>query len=340
MAPGSRSLLPAYILAGPEQGKRSAFVTGIKENLAKRDGQSAEVHRLYAHETDAEGLVLLLRNGSLFASSRIVEFHGAENLKGKTELASLLSYLASPNHDATLLLITENFGVDRALEDAIGKDAKVVFYEMFENEKDRWVRSRLSQAGITIDEDGVDALLGLVENESQALEAACMALAAGFPKGASIGSAEVETAIARTRREDAFSLFERLAEGELDRALAALDAVLADRQGNSVQILSALVWSFRRLLKLQRAVSGGTDFEGACQSLGIRGKGAQKIVRAAMTRYTADDCSTILRLLSSTDALARSTGQVLERSLLQLALYGIIMRRGELDPGAQTGAFL
>jgi DNA polymerase III subunit delta len=323
----------AYLLAGPEAGKRAAFVAELRGAIAAKDGAPPEEHRLYASEAGLGELLAVLRNGSLFASRRLVEYRGAEAVKGKEDIGALAAYLAAPAPDAVLVLTTELFYAERALEEAVGKDRKRTFYEMFENEKPRWIKNRLAGSGLRIDDEGVAALLELVENESAALDSACTRLAAVFPAGAEIGEAQVEAAIAHSRQEDAFSLFARVAAGELEDALEVLEAVLADRRGDAVQIVSALIWSFRRLHRLGLLVEGGESFESACLRLQIRSKTLQRQCAAALRRYSGPERERIIRLASDFDCRARALGAAFERGLLQLLVFGIMARKGELDLG-------
>jgi DNA polymerase III delta subunit len=321
----------SYILAGPEAGKRAAFVADVKASMAAADGAPPEEHRLYASETGVAALLGVLRNGSLFAPRRLVEYRGAELAKGKEDLTALSAYIAAPARDAVLLLVSDSFYIEKALEDAVGKDRKRTFFEMFESEKPRWVAGKLRELGIGADEGGVEALLELVENETGALEAACAQLAAAFPAGTVLREEDVESSIARNRREDAFSLFDRMASGGLEEALDSLEAVLADRRGDAVQIVSALSWSFRRLVKLHALVEGGSDFESACYKLQIRSKSVQRQSSQAMRRFPPKDCERILLLASDFDSRARTMGSAYERVLLQLLVYGIMAKKGRLD---------
>lgn len=321
----------AYLLAGPEAGRRAAFIDELRAAVKAADGAPAEEHRLYAYETGAGELLGLLRNGSLFSSRRLVEYRFAELVKGKEELGALADYLAAPAADAILLLETDQFYVEKALEEAVGKARKKTFFEMFENEKPRWVERRLRELGLAPEESGVEAILELVENESSALDAACGRLALALPPGSTVDEAAVEGAIARNRQEDAFSLFERLAGDGLEECLEALDAILSDRRGDAVQVVSALIWSFRRLHRLHLLVESGEGFEQACLKLQLRSKAAQRQNAAAMRRYARADCERIVRLASELDARCRGMGSAYERSLLQLLVYGIAERKGALD---------
>src|SRR5208337_2976532 len=109
----------AYLLAGPEAGKRAAFASELREAIAAADGSPPEEHRAYASETGIGEILGLLRNGSLFSSRRIVEYRGAELIKGKEDIGALAAYLSVPAPDAVLLLVTEAFFAEKGLEEAI-----------------------------------------------------------------------------------------------------------------------------------------------------------------------------------------------------------------------------
>lgn len=321
----------SYLLAGPEAGKRAAFVAELRAAIAAADGQAPEEHRLYAAEASVGELLSLLRNGSLFSSRRLFEYRGAELVRGKEDLAALAAYIAAPAEGAVLLLETESFYAEKALEEAVGKERKKTFFELFESEKPRWVERRLRELGLGIDEEGTEILLELIENDTEELETACSRLALLFPEGKVLGAAEVEAALSRNRQEDAFSLFGRMAAEEPAWALEVLDAVLADRQGGAVQILAALVWSFRRLLRLHRLCAEGESFETACLKSGIRAKSLQALHRSALSRYSLEDCERIIRLASDLDGLLRSSGSALERTILELFVLGAMEKKGRVD---------
>jgi DNA polymerase-3 subunit delta len=320
-----------YLLAGPEIGKRAAFIAELHAAIADADGAPPEDHRAYASETEIGEILGLLRNGSLFSSRRIVEYRGAELIKGKDRIAPLAAYLAAPAPDAILVLVTDAFYAEKALEEAVGKEHKRTFFEMFESEKPRWIENKMRELGLGIDESGIESLLELVENESGALEAACLRLAIVFPRSATLGAADVEAAIARNRQEDAFSLFDRVATGDMESALETLEAVLADRKGDAVQIISALTWSFRRLGRLHALMEEGEGLESACMRLQMRSKTLQRQSAAAVRRFPRATCERIILLASAFDAKARTVGSLYERTLLHLFIYGIMVKNGELE---------
>lgn len=324
-------LSPVYILAGPDAGRRAAFVETLRKDFAAQSGGPAEEHRLYAQETPVGELLSLAMNGSLFASAKLIEYRDAELSKTKADIQALVDYVKRPADSVLLLLSTSSLGLDKALEEAVGKEAKKTFWELFESEKPQWVARRLGEARISIDEEGIETLLELVENDTASLDSACARLAVLFPEGSRLGAEEVDAAIARNRREDAFSLFARLVSDEPVWAFECLEAVLADRQGGAVPLIAALVWSWKRLLRLHLLIEEGEGFEGACIKSGIRAKSLQAVHREALRRFDRRACERVLCLLSDFDARLRGAGSQLEAGLLQLLVWGIAVKRGELD---------
>jgi DNA polymerase-3 subunit delta len=321
----------AYILAGPDTGRRKMFIDELKQELTNLDGTVPEEHRLYAQDTGVGYLLSLAYNGSLFSPRRLIEYRGAESAKTKDDLASLIAYVKKPANDAILLLVTDTYGLDRSLEDALGKNRKRTFFELFESEKPRWIARRLGEGGIDIEENAIEVLLELIENDTASLDGACGRLSLLFPKGSILTADEVEAAVARNRQEDAFTLFSRIVSDEPAWALECLDVVLADRQGGAVQLIAALVWSWRRLLRLRALIDGGETFESACYKSGIRAKSLQSVHRTALGRFSRRECERIIALFADFDAYSRSGGAVLERALLQFLIFAIMVKKGKID---------
>ena len=319
------SIAPVYILAGPEIGKRGDFIAELAKSAEKVDGAPPEHHKFYAGDIATAELIDLLLTPSLFSSRKIVEFRGADSLTSKSETSKLVSYVKKPSPDSILLLVADSYSIDKSIESAVGASFKKTFFELFENEKAAWVRNRLAKFSIGISDDALDSLLELVENETGALDAACSTLSACFPPGKEISADEAEAVLSRSRKEDAFSLFEKMTDAEPTSALGVLDSLLSERRGDSVQILSALAWSFRRIENLQRALESGTSFDQFCVSEKIRGKTAARKLRSAASRYSREECARALRAISETDGALRSgLGQSFERPLLQALLISIM----------------
>jgi len=318
-----------YILAGPETGKREAFVHEIRESLAAKDGSPPEYGRFYAGEVSPEQLVGLLQNASLFSSRRVIEYRNAEAITGKAAITALENYIKNPADDAVLILVTEGYSLPKAIEAAVGPANKKMFWELRDSEKPAWIREKLSRDRLSADDAAIDVILELVENETSALESACLVLAACFPEGTRLSAEEIEAVLSKSRQEDAFSLFDRMAGSDLATALGVLDTLLADRQSEPSQIIAALVWSFRKLEKLQRGVAEGLSPEEVFRREKITSKAGQKKFKAAMHRYAVEDCDRILRAASETEgALRGGFPASFSRPLLHLFIRSAMVLKG------------
>jgi len=127
-----------WLLLGPERGEKGTFVENTLATLSKASGSEPEIHRLYPFDTRMVDLVALLRNGSLFASRRIVILANVEAVKGQGEAALLADYCSSPSPDATLFLLSDQVGdreISTRITKAVPKERQKIFWEMFEGRK-------------------------------------------------------------------------------------------------------------------------------------------------------------------------------------------------------------
>ncbi|HOX91708.1 MAG TPA: DNA polymerase III subunit delta [Spirochaetales bacterium] len=315
------------VVGGPELGRRNDFLAQLKTRCAKEWGQSPEEHRLYADETGVTELLDLLMNGSLFSSGKLVYYYRADQIKLKADTQALAAYAKNPADATVLVLVSDGYGVDKLIEDAVPKEHKRVFWELSGSEMEKAVRDQLAAQGIRADQDAVEAILELVENNTEALRTECSRLALFWPKGSAISEDDVERYIAHNRSEDAFSLFERMATGSFEQALDTLAAILANRAGNGVGLIAGLAWSMRRLSAVHDAMAQGSSFEQAARSQRINARKLLATYDAARQRWPRPLCRSLVAFSVETDAQLRQLGQAHERTILELFLYACMVAK-------------
>lgn len=325
------------ILAGPETGRRNDRIAQIRRDCSEAWGSPPEEHRLYAFETGVQDLLGLLRNGSLFSDGKLVLLFGAEAVKGKSDLAALAQYFRAPAEKTALILVTEGYGIEKYLEDAAGKDGKKIFWELGADEKDRWVRDYFRREGLEIEPEAVEAILELVENNTEALKTECSRLALFFPRGGKVTADAVEAYIAHNREEDAFSLFDRLASGDLERSLETLGAILVSREGTGIGLLGGLLWSFRRLRALEEDLAEGAAWEQAVRLQRITSRKLQAVYDAARRLWPRSVCESLIAFGVETDAQLRALGSPYERLLLELFVYACAGKKGPVPLAVPAG---
>ena len=319
MAQGS-----CFLFLGPEQGEKQDAVAEIRRRLTRAGGAGKsppEETSLYAGESSVSEILGLLRNGSLFADSRLFLIKNAELLKKDDDLELLGAYLKAPQADTALILLSEATSLPKKLEQYFPGPAKRIFWELFEDRKIDWLEALFRREGYAITAEGIAAVLALVENNTDALRRECSRLMPFLEKGRPVEGADVEKWLTHTREESAFTLFSRIARGDLPKSLEILHALLAAKEP-SPAILAALTWCFRKLRDyLALTGSGGaTDFE--FKKIALGSSRARADYAQAARRYTQAD--TALSLLAEFEVLLRASGSALEPILWDLLLYKLL----------------
>jgi len=330
---------PAYLLLGPEEGEKSAFVEKVRAALAKRIGEAPEAHRFYAGETPAAEIVRCLRNLSLFSRHRLVIVSNAEELKRAEEVSALVEYLASPADDATLLLLSTGFSGDidrkiagdqrRKTGGAVPFEAQKIFWELFDNQKQGWVTAFFRQRKIAIDPDAVEYLLDMVENNTRDMRVECDRLALFFGPGSTLTLDNVEHYVYHSKEENVFTLFDRICDRELLAAEETLDRILLSREAEATQLAAGLLMQFRRLAGYKRMLAANYESTEAFQKLRIFSKKNQKTYAEGSRRFSGEDLELIVRLLVQFDERFRSVKADLHELLLRLLVYYIVARAGK-----------
>jgi DNA polymerase-3 subunit delta len=321
-------MYPVLIAGGPETGRLSDFILQTRQNCAREWGEEPEEHRLYAQDTPVPKLLDLLMNGSLFSAGKFVQYLGADQVKTRDDARALAAYARKPAEKTVLVLVSDGLGVDKLVEDAVPKDARKVFWELSAAEMGRWIREFFSSQGLGAEEGAIEALLELVDNNTGTLRTECSRLSLFFPRGSRLTEADIEEYVAHNRAEDAFSLFDRMATGSFEQALDVLAAIMAGKESSGVGLLAGLLWCFRRLSSLHDSLAAGSPYEQAARNLRITRRSALAVHDQARRRWPREVCSRLVAFGVETDIRLRASGQVHERTLLELFIYGCMVVKG------------
>jgi DNA polymerase-3 subunit delta len=312
-----------YLFCGPEIGERQDAVSALRKGIAKSYGTLPEETSFYVGETPLSDLVSILRNGSLFSSARLFLIKNADQLKKKEEVDLLVSYLTAPQDDTTLICVSDEISVDKRLDAAFPRENKRIFWELFENRKTEWIAGFFRREGFQITDDGIETILELVENNTDALKRECGRLILFLEKGAPVTQEIVEKWLAHTREESAFTLFSRIAEGDLERAIETLHTLLGSKESPQA-ILAGLNWCFHRLYDYLDLVQRGPVSELDLKKIGLVSKKAQRDYQQAAKRYTLSAVRHVIGLLADQDVRLRALGSAPETIIMDIFIYKII----------------
>ena len=316
-----------FIFLGPEIGKKQDAIEALRKKIAgTQPVNSIEETVFYAGETPVVEIANAVQNHSLFAESRLFIIKNADLFKKKDEVTLIASCMRELESGTTLVLLSDEFKLAAGLDDCVPKNNRTVFYELFENEKSEWVRSFFRRESRDIDADGIDTILEMVENNTDALRRECSRLMLFLPKGRPAAAEDVEKWLSHSREESAFTLFSRIAAGDISRSVETLHALLAAKE-SATGILATLAWCFRKLrdyLTLIKSGNESNNFE--LKKIGLSSPKARSDYAAAARRYNAAAADACLALTAEYDILTRASGAALEQVLMDVYLVKLMGR--------------
>lgn len=321
---------PLWLFTGPELGERNAAVAALRTSAEKKYGH-IDTYLFYAAETPLPAILDTVQNGSLFAQARFAVIKNAEAIKKKEDIQMLSQWAAHTTDDTGifLILLSDEISIDKKIEALVPKDRKKIFWELFENKKQEWIRRFFSQSNITIEKDAIDVLLELVENNTESLKSTCTHLCLFFEQGARLTAEVLEGILAHNREETPFTLFDALSTGNLDYALSIRQKLTLSKESSPVQLIAALAYCFRRLSDWHiLEQEGGTD-PLRLKKAGFISKKAIDQYRRASRHWDAHAVHRIIALLHIIDMRIRTMGQEVQGVLLDTCLYSIACRQGQ-----------
>jgi len=310
-----------WLFMGPEIGEKQAAVDDLRKKLGGSGG-AVEETVYYAGETPVSAMVSAMRNGSLFADSRLFFIKSADGIKKKEEVDLLSSYIASPPDDTFLVLISEETSVAKGLEQAVPPANKKIFWELLDSRKYDWVAGFFRNEGFRISAEGIESILELVENNTAALRQECSRLILFLEKTREISGADAEKWLSHTREESVFTLFSRIAAGDLSRSLECMRILLAAKE-TPPAIFAGLASCFRKLINYLALKEAGVRDDWEYKKIGVSAPGAKRDYSAAAKRYNSAAAETCLALTAEYDLLLRSAFSFPEQVLMDRYLYKI-----------------
>lgn len=323
------SLSPIWLYTGPEIGERNTAIEQLRTSAAR--SADLDSHTFYASDVRIGEIISLLQNGSLFADARFVVLRNAELIKKKEDVEQITAWVSESTRvtDATLVLVSDDNSVDKKLENCVPKEHRKIFWEMFENRKEQWITDFFRKAGYRIEGAAVSSILDLVENNTEALRAACSSFILFFSNDHVITEDDTLQILAHNREESAFTLFDALSEGDLSGSIEIQRKLSLSKGSSPVQTIAGLTWCFRRLDDWHRLIASGATDDFSLKKAGFSAKRAVEQYRRAARRWNASSTTQILSLLASTDLALRSGGTAIQDFQMELCLYSIVEKKGQ-----------
>lgn len=322
----------AWLFTGPEIGLKKNEVQDLKAQISKKFGQ-IEDHILYAYESNVFDLLSILQSISLFSAPIFVEYRNAELIKNKAEVQAIQNWIKNASVDdlSFLVLESEDISIDKKIESAFSASQKKIFWEMFENKKQEWVRNFFRNNGLNITDEAIGTILQLVENNTEALKNECQHLVLFFEKNTRIEKSEIERLLSHNKTEDVFSLFDALTQNDFEKTFDILNKLLLSKNFSAVQFIIGLTYCFRKLSSVHKFLSVANEKpnQNNLKRFGIISKKAMNQNIRALQLWNGADVDKIILLLNNCDLNIRKTSESLQNILLEVTILKIA--RKQLD---------
>ncbi len=176
----------------------------------------------------------------------------------KKSLISLFSDIGFSNIDSNVYIIMLNETTDKiptALTDLLSQKQNIMFWEMFENQKQSWIKSEFRKYSISIEDDAVEYMIEIVDNNKQSFEDEIQKIAAAYLDSnknntldSSIKKETLEELLYHSKDESGFTLYNALLDKNVEKALEILN-ILFHSNIDPISLVANLQWSHRRFLK-------------------------------------------------------------------------------------------
>ena len=139
----------------------------------------------------------------------------------------------------------------------------------------------------------------------------------------------MEKYIYHSREENVFTLFDRIAAADFSSTLEVFRKISLSGDSNPIQLISGLLWQFRRVLDLGLLLEQHVAFDEACRSLRIMGKRLQNIYRQAHRNYNTLEMEHIIAMTVSLDRDLRTGRSEMFGQMTDMFFYYLIICKGQ-----------
>ncbi|MCU7651158.1 DNA polymerase III subunit delta [Pseudomonas piscis] len=243
------SLAPVYVISGDDPLLCQEAADAIR-NAARQQGY--DERQVFSADANFDWGSLLLAGASmsLFAQKRLLELRLPSGKPGDKGAAALIEYCSRPAEDTVLLISLPK--LDGSAQKtkwgkALVEGAQTQFVQIWPvdaNQLPQWIRQRLSQAGMSANQDAVELIAARVEGNllAAAQEIEKLKLMA---EGGQVTVETVQAAVADSARFDVFGLVDAILNGEAAHALRMLEGL----KGEGVEP-PVILWALSRELRL------------------------------------------------------------------------------------------
>lgn len=300
-----KQLLPIYLISGDEL----LLVQETVAVLTQAAQQAGYDERIIIEASNTEAWQQLTRetqNLSLFSSKRIIECRIPQAKLGDTGGKTLQQYAQRPASDTVLIVVTTKLTSaqqNTAWFKAIDKVGGIIqIWPVNGAQLGVWLRQRIKQAELHIDQSGVQLLMDHVQGNLLAASQEIEKLQLLFGNTA-ISAKQIASVITGNNRFNIFELADSLLRGDAQLCLQMLD-FLHSEASEPVLILWSITRELRMLAAIAHELQQGRVFASACQTMAIREQ-RKPLIQYALKRQGYQDWLLLLQKAAQVDCVIK-----------------------------------
>ncbi len=232
----------------------------VQEYRAEADTNGAELIQLNAKETDLKSLKHEIQSLSMFSPSRYFVLHSCELwdwdkslfeevLKGLGPQCRVLAWASKIDGRSAMFKYFKKIDVLERHDVLTGRALELEIHR------------RISNSGLRFDEDAKFSLINGVGEDLWSLESALQQ----FHGRERVLLADVQVVFPDSAGVDAFALARTVAEGERESVMIGL-MQLRDNREIPLQLLGALQWQLRQVVRVGERIQRRESFDAACRA--------------------------------------------------------------------------
>jgi len=254
-------LEPLYLLVGCEtflrdRAARAVTDAALSGTLLREFNETS-----FSLLTDsANEAVAAAEQLPMMADRRVVRIKHFPKLRDAEEEV-LIRYLNNPAPSTVAIFIADDLHKGKKLSKSLMEKCVVVdFPALKDGEAKAWAKSRVKALKVTIDEQAINQIIGLVGTDVQTLHSELDKLATAAIETGSITRELVDALVGRSRELSNFELGDQLIGGDRKRALHTLCRLL-DNEVPPVMLIGLIAGNYHRLALAKELLNRGNGEE-------------------------------------------------------------------------------
>ncbi len=308
---------PLYLFSGEENYLKEEAIKKIKDIIVNPNLAEFNYEVLYGKDIDISTIINKAQTLPLMAKRRLMVIKDVEQLKHKE---NLISYLKNPLLTTCFIFIVKEIDRRNKFYSIFDEQKKVIFWPLFDNEMERWIRNKIKKAGKGITQEAILYLKEMMGNNLTILNNELEKIIIYTGEKSNIEEKDVEEVMGGEKENTIFSLIDTMMRKKQQESLKIFAYLF--REGEApTKILFHLAQQFKTLWRVKILLSKNYSSFQIRESLRIRKRYISTFIKGA-SLFSEKELKKIPHTLLLAD-LEIKTGKQPPQLILELLIINL-----------------